>query len=124
MSSSINKFPFSSSTNGRPIKVVNTVLGSADTIHTGSVVDKFVDEIWLWAQNTDATVDVKLTLLWGGTSSPDDEIEQVIPLEDGLIIVSPGLLLEGNPTPLILKAFASVANVVTLHGFVNQIKRG
>jgi hypothetical protein len=62
-----------------------------------------------------------LTLEWGGTTSPDDLIEVTITTEAGLTLVSPGLLLKGNATPLVVKAFAASANVVTLHGFVNQI---
>jgi hypothetical protein len=31
------------------------------------------------------------------------------------------LLLKGNATPLVVKAFAASANVITLHGYVNQI---
>ena len=113
------KTKLSGSTDGRAVLVVETATAGT-TIHTGSATATTYDEIWLYAQNTSAA-DVKLTLEWGGTTSPDDLIEVTITTEAGLVLVSPGLLLKGNATPLIVKAFAASANVVTLHGYVNQI---
>jgi len=114
-----SKTKLSGSTDGRAVKVVATA-SAGTTIHTGSSTATTYDEIWLYAQNTSAA-DVKLTLEWGGTTSPDDLIELTITTEAGLTLVSPGLLLKGNATPLVVKAFAASANVVTLHGYVNQI---
>ena len=116
---SFAKTTLSGSTDGRAVKVVATA-SAGTTIHTGSSTATTYDEIWLYAQNTSAA-DVKLTLEWGGTTSPDDLIEVTITTEAGLTLVSPGLLLKGNATPLVVKAFAASANVVTLHGYVNQI---
>ena len=116
---SFAKTTLSGSTDGRAVKVVATSTAGT-TIHTGSSTATTYDEIWLYAQNTSAA-DVKLTLEWGGTTSPDDLIEVTITTEAGLTLVSPGLLLKGNATPLVVKAFAASANVVTLHGYVNQI---
>jgi hypothetical protein len=113
------KTKLSGSTDGRAVKVVATATAGT-TIHTGSATATTYDEIWLYAQNTSAA-DVKLTLEWGGTTSPDDLIEITIATEAGLVLISPGLLLKGNATPLIVKAFAASANVITLHGYVNQI---
>lgn len=116
---SFAKTTLSGSTDGRAVKVVATSTAGT-TIHTGSSTATTYDEIWLYAQNTSAA-DVKLTLEWGGTTSPDDLIELTITTEAGLTLVSPGLLLKGNATPLVVKAFAASANVITLHGYVNQI---
>ena len=116
---SFAKTTLSGSTDGRAVKVVATA-SAGTTIHTGSSTATTYDEIWLYAQNTSAA-DVKLTLEWGGTTSPDDLIELTITTEAGLTLVSPGLLLKGNATPLVVKAFAASANVITLHGYVNQI---
>jgi hypothetical protein len=113
------KTKLSGSTDGRAVLVVATATAGT-TIHTGSATATTYDEIWLYAQNTSAA-DVKLTLEWGGVTSPNDLIEITITTEAGLVLVSPGLLLKGNATPLIVKAFAASANVVTLHGYVNQI---
>ena len=114
------KTKLSGSTDGRGIKVAATS-SAGTTIHTGSATATTYDEIWLYAINTDST-DRKLTLEWGGTTSPDDLIEQTITAEGGLTLVTPGLLLKGNAsTALIVKAFAATTNVIILHGFVNQI---
>jgi len=104
----------SGSTNGRPVKVVATA-SAGTTIHTAHASD--IDEVWLWAMNTD-TADRKLTIEFGGTTSPDDLIEVTIPAEAGLVAVIPGLPLSGG---LLVRAFAAAANVVTLAGYVNRI---
>lgn len=113
------KVKLSASTDGKAIKVAAT--GSAGTtIHTGSATATTYDEVWLWAQNTSSTA-VKLTIEWGGTTSPDDLIELTVQPEAGLVTIAPGLLIKGNATPLVIRAFAGTANVITIHGFVNQI---
>lgn len=114
-----SKITLSGSTDGRAVKVVATA-SSGTTIHTGSSTATTYDEIWLYAMNT-STSAVKLTVQWGGTTSPDDEIEVTIQPEAGLVTVAPGLLIKGNATPLVVRAFAGTANVITIHGFVNRI---
>ncbi len=113
------KLILSGSTNGRAIKVAATATAGT-TIHTGSTDTSVIDEVWLYAQNTD-TVDRKLTIEWGGTSSPDDLIEIGVPAESGLTLVAPGLLIKGAGTALVVRAFAETADVVTIHGYVNRI---
>lgn len=113
------KVKLSESTNGRAIKVAQTATAGTP-IHTGSTTLTTYDEIWLYAQNTDTSA-VKLTIEWGGTTAPDDLIELTVQPEAGLVCVAPGLLLKGAATALIVRAFAATANVITIHGFVNQI---
>ncbi len=113
------KSKLSGSTDGRGVKVVATA-SAGTTIHTGSGTATTYDEVWLYAINTDST-DRKLTIEWGGTTSPDDLIEQTITAESGLTLIAPGLVLKGNASPLVIKAFAAAANVVIIHGFINQI---
>lgn len=110
------KAKLSGSTNGRGIKVVQTA-SAGDTIHTAVAGTTDWDEVWLWAVNSDTTAR-KLTIEYGGTSAPDDTIEVTIPAESGLMLVVPGLILQNG---LVIKAFCASANVVMLHGFVNQI---
>lgn len=114
-----SKEKLSASTDGRQIKVVATATPGT-TIHTGSATPTTKDEIWLYAVNSD-TVDRKLTIEWGGVTAPDDLIEQTIKAESGLYLIVPGLILVGNATPLIVKAFCATANVVMIGGYVNQI---
>ena len=109
----------SGSTDGRGIKVAATA-SAGTTIHTGSSTAAHIHEIWLYAQNT-STSAVKLTVQWGGTTSPDDEIEVTIQPESGLVLIAPGLLIKGNATPLVVRAFAGTANVITIHGYVHTI---
>ena len=109
-----SKLKLSGSTNGRGIKVVPTsTLGT--TIHTAHATA--LDEIWLWAVNSDST-DRKLTIEFGGVTSPDDLVEVTIPAESGLLLVIPGLVLTGS---VVVTAFCATANVVMIHGFVNRI---
>lgn len=113
---SISKVLLSGSTNGKAIKVVETA-SAGTAIHTAVAGTSDMDEVWLWAMNTDGS-DRKLTIEFGGTGSPDDLIEVTISSEAGLVQVCPGLLLQNG---LHIKAFAAAANVVTIYGFVNRI---
>lgn len=114
-----NKLTLSGSTDGRPVKVAATATPGT-TIHTGSSTATTFDEVWLYAQNTDTT-DRKLTIEFGGTTSPDDLIEFTVKAENGLYLIVPGLVLKGNATPLVIRAFAATANVLTISGYVNRI---
>jgi len=109
----------SGSTDGKAIKVAATATAGT-TIHTGSTTTTTLDEVWLYAVNTSAS-DVKLTIEWGGTASPDDHIEYTVKAENGLYLIVPGLILKGNATALVVRAFAATANVITIHGYVNRI---
>jgi hypothetical protein len=114
-----SKIALSGSTDGRLIKVAQTATAGT-TIHTGSSTASTFDEVWLYAVNSDST-DRKLTIEWGGTSSPDDLIEQTITAESGLLLVVPGLVIKGNATALVVRAFAATADVVMIGGYVNRI---
>ncbi len=109
----------SGSTDGKAIEVAATATAGT-TIHTGSTTTTTLDEVWLYAQNTSAS-DVKLTVEWGGTASPDDHIEYTVKAENGLYLIVPGLILKGNATALVVRAFAATTNVITIHGYVNRI---
>jgi hypothetical protein len=70
---------------------------------------------------TAASQNVRLTVQWGGTTAVDDDITYTMTNQNGLYLIAAGLLLKGNATPLVVRAFADVANVVTIHGYVNRI---
>jgi hypothetical protein len=114
-----SKLALSGSTDGKGIKVAATA-SSGTTIHTGSTTTTTFDEVWLYAVNSSAS-DVKLTVQWGGTTSPDDDIEFTVKAENGLYLIVPGLVLKGNATALVVRAFAATANVINIHGYVNRI---
>ena len=114
------KLHLSGSTDGRLIKVAATGTPGT-TIHTGSSTATTYDEVWLYAVNSD-TAARKLTIEFGGVSSPDDLIEQTITSESGLVLLVPGLVIKGNAsTALVVRAFCATANVVMIGGYVNRI---
>jgi hypothetical protein len=104
---------------GLAVKVAATATAGT-AIHTASTTTTTIDEIWLYAVNSSAS-SVKLTIEWGETTSPDGHIELTVAAESGLVLVAPGLLLQGNATARVVRAFAGTANVVMIHGYVNRI---
>lgn len=114
-----SKIALSGSTDGKMIKVAATATAGT-TIHTGSTTATTFDEVWLYAVNSDSTAR-KLTIEWGGTTSPDDLIEFTVPAESGLYLMVPGLVIKGNATALVVRAFCATANVVNVAGYVNRI---
>lgn len=112
----LSKIILSGSTSGKQIKVVPTsTLGT--TIHTAITGSSDIDEIYLYAVNSDTSA-VKLTIEFGGATSPDELIEQTLTAESGLELIVPGLLLNGG---LVVTAFAASANVIMISGYVNRI---
>lgn len=115
------KRKLSASADGRGIKVSATA-SPGTLIHTalGSTAANEWDEVVLRAVNTSGTA-VKLTIEWGGTTSPDDLIELTIPAESGLVDVIPGHVLQNGQT---VRAFAATADVLVVHGYVNRFQHG
>lgn len=89
-------------------------------IHTASSTAATIDEVWLYCVNT-STSSVKLTIEWGETTAPNGNIELTVLPESGLVTVIPGLPIQGNATPKVIRAFAGTTNVLAIHGFVNRI---
>jgi hypothetical protein len=75
----------------------------------------------LYAVNTSAS-SVKLTIEWGEATAPDGNIEVTVLPEAGLVTVIPGLVLQGNASAKVVRAFAGSADVIVMHGFVNRIE--
>lgn len=114
-----NKLVLSGSTDGAGILIAaNATPGT--TIHTASATASTLDEIWLYAVNSESSA-IKLTIEWATATAPNGNIELTVPAEAGLTLVVPGLVLKGNATPLVVKAFAATANKIIIHGYVNQI---
>lgn len=114
----VYKRKLSGSTDGKPIKVVQTATAGT-TIHTavaGTTAGTF-DEIWIYAQNNH-TAAVVLTIEFGSATAPDGNIILSLASKSGLVLIVPGLILQNEAT---VKAFASVANVICISGFVNSI---
>lgn len=113
------KTTLSGSTDGRGILVAATA-SPGTTIHTGPSTASTLHEVWLYAVNYDST-DRKLTVQWGGTTAGNDDIEYTVKAENGLYLIAPGLLIKGNATPLVVRAWAATATAIVLHGYVNTI---
>ena len=116
----VKKRKLSGSTDGMAIKLTTIVSASASTIHTSTSasIDGSYDEIWLWAYNSHTT-NVFLTIEFGDSTSPDHIITFNVPSNQyGPIPIVPGFILQNSKT---VKAFAGLANYVTIYGFVNTI---
>jgi hypothetical protein len=70
---------------------------------------------------TAASQNVRLTIQWGGTTAVDDDITYTMTNQNGLYLIVAGLILKGNATALTVRAYADVANTVTISGYVNRI---
>ena len=114
-----SKTILSGSTDGKGIKVAATATAGT-TIHTGSATATTLDEVWLYAVNYDTT-DRKLTIEWGGATPGGDIIEYTVKAENGLYLIIPGLIIKGNATPLVVRAFAATDSAINIFGYVNQI---
>lgn len=115
-----SKVLLSGSTQGKGIKVVATA-STGTTIHATGTSSTTEDEIWLYAYNSDTAARL-LTIQFGGTTSPDNDIKVTIPPQSGLTLVVPGLVLTGTGAAAnTVYAYASAANVITISGYVNRI---
>jgi hypothetical protein len=116
----ISKVLLSGSTGGMPIKVVATAT-TGTTIHATGTSSSIIDEVWLYATNTSAAT-VNITIEFGSTSAPDQNIIVAIPSKSGLSICTAGLILTGTGSAArTITAFASIASVVNIVGYVNRI---
>lgn len=113
------KAPLSGSTHGKGIKIGATSTPGT-LLHTAVNSTSDLDEIWCWVSNLDSVART-ITLEWGGTTDPDDLLVKTTNVQansaEGLLV--PGLVLRNN---LVVRAFASSANVLIVSGFVNQIR--
>lgn len=119
----VDKLTLSGSTDGRPIKV--TVKSQADPgtiIHTGPSVSSSYDEVWIYACNSATSTDRLLVLQWGGLTNPDDFYEfRISRGERGLFLITSGLIIRGNATPLVIRATCDPINIINIVGYVNRI---
>lgn len=114
----VSKAKLSGSTDGRQILVAATA-SPGTLIHTAvtGVVPGTFDEIWLWASLVDSA-DRLITVQLGGTGAPNDAYQLTLPFQQGRILICDGAILQNGT---IVRVYASVANVVVVSGYVNQI---
>ena len=112
--------PAGTTGDGLGITVVATVTAGT-AIHTASSTPATIDELWLYANNTHSSA-VVLTIEFGGVSVTKDIIQtSIAATPSGLVLVCAGLIVQGNATAKVVRAFAGTASKIELFGFVNRI---
>jgi len=111
--------PAGTTGDGLGILVVATATAGT-AIHTASTTATTIDELWLYAYN-DHSSSVVLTLEYGGVTSPKDVIKSTLASQAGLVLICAGLVIQGNATAKVVRAFAATASKVSLFGYVNRI---
>lgn len=115
-----SKVLLSGSTNGQPILVTATS-STGTTIHATGTSSSTIDEIHLFAYNSDSGA-ILLTIQFGGTTSPNNDVKLSIPPQTGLTYVIPGLCLTGTgAAATTVYAYAGTGSKVTISGYVNRI---
>lgn len=115
----VAKDDLSGSTNGTGILVVATATPGT-LVHTAVTGTTSFDEVWLWVHNTH-TGAVALTLEYGGVTDPNHLIEKTIPIDDGLYLLVPGLIIQNG---LVIRAFAGQASKLIIYGYVHHLTGG
>ena len=111
--------PAGTTGDGLGILVVATATAGT-AIHTASATATTIDELWLYAYNND-TASIVLTVEFGGVTAPKDVIKSTITAQSGLVLISAGLVIQGNATAKVVRAFAATANKISIFGYVNRI---
>jgi len=111
--------PAGTTGDGLGILVVQTATAGT-AIHTAHNVATTIDELWLYAYNNHSSTNV-LTVEFGGVTSPKDVIKSTLASQAGLVLICAGLVIQGNTTPKVVRAFAATASQVSLFGYVNRI---
>jgi len=108
-------------TTGDGLGILVAATATAGTaIHTASSTATTIDELWLYAYNNHSS-DILLTIEVGGVTAPKDVIKYSVKTQNGLYLVVPGLVIQGNATAKVVRAFAATANQISIFGYVNRI---
>lgn len=107
----INVTGFTNLTGTNPL-----TLQSGQIIHSGAAAASAqYDEIFLYAANR-ASSGVYLMLQWGAVAT-GNSIQTTVPPNDGLTLVSPGLVINSGS---ILRAYSNVSGFVSVMGYVQR----
>ena len=98
--------------------VATTTAGTA--IHTASATATTIDEVWLYGYNNHSA-SILLTIEYGGVTAPKDVIKQTLTAQNGLVLLVAGLVVQGNSSAKIVRAFAATASQISIFGYVNRI---
>ena len=111
--------PAGTTGDGLGILVVATATAGT-AIHTASSTATTIDELWLYAYNNHSA-SVLLTVEFGGVTAPKDVIKSTLTTQSGLVLICAGLVIQGNATAKVVRAFAATASQISLFGYVNRI---
>ena len=106
----------SGSTNGKPIKVVSTPTGAADTVHTAVAGTSSIDFIDVYVTNDSASA-VDVSLGWGGVGVDETLGPIEIAADAGPVKIADTFPLQNG---LIVKVWAGSANVLFVTGRVTR----
>lgn len=108
-------------TTGNGLGILVAATATAGTaIHTASATATTIDEVWLYAYNNHSA-SILLTIEYGGVTAPKDVIKQTLTAQSGLVLIVAGLVVQGNSSAKIIRAFAATANQISIFGYVNRI---
>jgi len=108
-------------TTGDGLGILVAATATAGTaIHTASATATTIDEVWLYAYNNHSA-SILLTIEYGGVTAPKDVIKQTLTAQNGLVLVCAGLVIQGNASAKVIRAFAATANQISIFGYVNRI---
>lgn len=108
-------------TTGDGLGILVAATATAGTaIHTASATTTTIDEVWLYAYNNHSA-SILLTIEYGGVTAPKDVIKQTLTAQNGLVLICAGLVVQGNSSAKIIRAFAATASQISIFGYVNRI---
>lgn len=124
MSSAI-RMNLSGSVDGKPIKIAansspGTLIHTATSSSTPGAGGVW-DEVWIWCYNSSVVTTSGLPLIrlqFGGTTDPDNKVEQPILMGAGNWILCNGLIIQNS---LVIRAYAASPNTYIVSGYVNRI---
>lgn len=108
-------------TTGDGLGILVAATATAGTaIHTASSASATIDEVWLYGYNNHSA-SILLTIEYGGVTAPKDVIKQTLTAQNGLVLLVAGLIVQGNSSAKVVRAFAATASQISIFGYVNRI---
>lgn len=108
-------------TTGDGLGILVAATATAGTaIHTASTTTTTMDEVWLYGYNNHSA-SILLTIEYGGVTAPKDVIKQTLTAQNGLVLLVAGLIVQGNASAKVIRAFAATASQISIFGYVNRI---
>ena len=113
----VTRVGLSTSNDGEMVLITATsTVGTTVHTATSQVSTSRYDEVWLFASNShSAAVDLTIEIDIANTSTSKFKVS--IPKDDGLFVVLPGVSVHNGK---LITAFASVASVINVVGYVEQ----